>query len=530
MDAVSKQIFEMKITFERKIDELKESNQELKESNQELKQTVADQQFMITSTTHIADKVLPQTNENVEYILKDLPPHTNELYNIPKIKLPSTQDSEDKHQIQINALYSWILKSTNLCAHDTSKSGYLKDPVAKIDHTITRQGHNVLWSEVVLVSKVKSNIEKDHSNAFGQVIDRIIGTFKKQPSRFFMYGILLDCRRIEIVKVERHLPYRFYRTGLQPLLLSSKETGIGYSHLFRLLTAPLSLLGFDPFYLPTTSLIFNGASESLDKSTLTLDNHFQVLREGTNNHACICEAFYSKNSNGKTLWKSCVLKFSKIEDQILNEITILKKLNHKYIPQLLAYGDIKNYGLGLVIQPSGKLLSSLEDLSLERLLQYIENIDDALVYAHSQGFFHKDVSPKNIIVHDEKAILIDWGISKPVDEFSFYFSGTVMFCSLASLFSFLKKQEHYYESRDDFESLFYSLLDLIFRGHLPWTKKKSIEDLYSLKFMYMHHHWEDLVPVQPRDKEWKTIEVMHSLLFKCQKIMVSTLFEKKSIL
>ena len=187
--------------------------------------------------------------------------------------------------------------------------------------------------------------------------------------------------------------------------------------------------------------------------------------------------------------------------------------------------DIKDCGKGLVIQPVGMLLSSLENLSFKDILGFMEHIDKALVYAHSKGFHHRDVSPKNIIVNDGRAILIDWGISKPIDEPSFQFTGTALYSSLASLLAHLQNQTFQYRARDDFESLFYSLLYFVLREKLPWAKKKSIEDLYNSKFIYVHHRWEDLAK---SIDERTLIDSMHSLLFKDLKPSLDTLFPNKS--
>jgi len=137
----------------------------------------------------------------------------------------------------------------------------------------------------------------------------------------------------------------------------------------------------------------------------------------------------------------------------------------------LGSGQIEGHGAAIAIEPVGSLISEDEDIS--QLFQYIKQINDALKYVHEKQIFHRDVSPKNIIVHNNNAILIDWGISKSFGTTTFNFSGTIMFASLAALRYFLHGQEFSYQKRDDFESLFYSLLHLISKGKLPWAKIKK---------------------------------------------------------
>ncbi len=52
--------------------------------------------------------------------------------------------------------------------------------------------------------------------------------------------------------------------------------------------------------------------------------------------------------------------------------------------------------------------------SEESALEYIQQLGDALNYVHQQGFLHRDVKPKNVLIcnRNNKAILIDFGLAR----------------------------------------------------------------------------------------------------------------------
>ena len=58
-------------------------------------------------------------------------------------------------------------------------------------------------------------------------------------------------------------------------------------------------------------------------------------------------------------------------------------------------------------------------LSEAKALYYIRQVADALQYVHEAGLMHLDIKPGNIMVSDkDKAILIDFGVSRQYDEVS----------------------------------------------------------------------------------------------------------------
>ena len=95
--------------------------------------------------------------------------------------------------------------------------------------------------------------------------------------------------------------------------------------------------------------------------------------------------------------------------------------------------------------------------------------------AHTHlGFLHRDVSRNNIIIFDGRAILIDWGFAAPIG-YTGGQTGTNDFYSVA-VSRMRKEDKHVYSPRDDFESLFFTLLCMLNKLRQPILDKREIQD------------------------------------------------------
>lgn len=104
----------------------------------------------------------------------------------------------------------------------------------------------------------------------------------------------------------------------------------------------------------------------------------------------------------------------------LHEAQIGNHLNHHNLIKV-HYADVVNYkGVSLAIIAmdyhfNGSLLNQLNlcgFLPILKALRYITDVLRGLEYLHSQGYFHNDIKPSNILIGaNEEGILTDYGIS-----------------------------------------------------------------------------------------------------------------------
>ena len=98
-----------------------------------------------------------------------------------------------------------------------------------------------------------------------------------------------------------------------------------------------------------------------------------------------------------------------------------------YLPKLLAPIDTDDYW-GFALQYSGNaMLYSNIKLGITKILDYIKQIDKALEALREIKMVHGDVSPSNIVIFENKAILIDWESAIPTGRKGV--SGTEAFMS-----------------------------------------------------------------------------------------------------
>jgi serine/threonine-protein kinase len=119
-----------------------------------------------------------------------------------------------------------------------------------------------------------------------------------------------------------------------------------------------------------------------------------------------------------------VLKPSFTDDpEVLNrfkrEALAAGSLFHPYIATILDFdeGDGRVYIVMRYIdgQPLDKILKERGKLLWEEAVKIIEQVAEALQFAHEKGFIHRDIKPGNIIISStEGAVLTDFGLVKAV--------------------------------------------------------------------------------------------------------------------
>ncbi len=112
--------------------------------------------------------------------------------------------------------------------------------------------------------------------------------------------------------------------------------------------------------------------------------------------------------------------------RLFREARLISKLNHPHIVQVFDFGNTED-GLGFIVMEhlEGETLEAMipkdRGMSLETIVELLEQICGAVQLAHDQQIVHRDLKPNNIIVSRMSggkvfAKVLDFGISKPLSE------------------------------------------------------------------------------------------------------------------
>jgi serine/threonine protein kinase len=98
------------------------------------------------------------------------------------------------------------------------------------------------------------------------------------------------------------------------------------------------------------------------------------------------------------------------------EARVVARLQHPHILPVFDYGEVD--GLAYLVMPlvMGGTLAGLmrgQPLPLSQLRMVVNQVGDALDYAHSQGVIHRDVKPGNVLLDERgNCLLTDFGLAK----------------------------------------------------------------------------------------------------------------------
>jgi hypothetical protein len=107
-------------------------------------------------------------------------------------------------------------------------------------------------------------------------------------------------------------------------------------------------------------------------------------------------------------------------ERFRREIQFAARLQHPHIVPLLTagqVGDILYYTMPLV---EGETLRARLDrekrLSSAAVVAILQDVVDALAYAHGRGLIHRDIKPENILLQRNHALVTDFGVAKAISE------------------------------------------------------------------------------------------------------------------
>ncbi len=132
----------------------------------------------------------------------------------------------------------------------------------------------------------------------------------------------------------------------------------------------------------------------------------------------------------KVIQVNSSVSHSSIERFFIEAETAKKLRQHPNIITVYDSGcDGKNHYIAMELVPGGRTFDEfcLEPLPINKVLDYLIPIADALSYAHEQGILHRDIKPANVLINEfDQPLLSDFGIAKIENAPKFTMTGVIM--------------------------------------------------------------------------------------------------------
>ena len=174
-----------------------------------------------------------------------------------------------------------------------------------------------------------------------------------------------------------------------------------------------------------------------------------------------------------------------VKDKVISEIHILQSMKHNHIMGLYEYRFDGDYLL-LVTEycKDGDLEKWLKrDHDFKERINIMVQIMRGMDYLHQNNILHRDMKPKNILLHDGVVKICDFGFSTMIKEYNQLFNticGTPLYMSPELLFM------QPYTIKSDIWALGILFYTIFYKSH-PFGKLLNMDD-YRLKIKFPIHY------------------------------------------
>jgi WD40 repeat protein len=170
--------------------------------------------------------------------------------------------------------------------------------------------------------------------------------------------------------------------------------------------------------------------------------------------------------------------------RFLREARTIARLEHRYILPVYDFGEDKGVHYLVMRYVDGGTLAALLGggrLSIERAIQVVSQIGEALGYAHQHGVIHRDIKPANVLIgSDGNIFLSDFGIAKVV-EATLHLTGEGYMIGTPTYMAPEQVQSQPVDARTDIYALGILLYQAV-TGEVPFVADTAI----SMALMHVH--------------------------------------------
>jgi len=160
------------------------------------------------------------------------------------------------------------------------------------------------------------------------------------------------------------------------------------------------------------------------------------------------------------------------------EAKLAGQLRHPNIITIREIGEVDGahfIAMDLVLGPT--LEDALPELSLAQGIDILEQVADAIGYAHGQGVLHRDLKPANVLLAGPRPIVTDFGLARSDADRTVTEAGTVLGTPQYMAPEQVRGCTDQIDTRSDTWALGVMLYQLI-SGRLPF-RGRTTEDLYD---------------------------------------------------